>query len=48
MLKNANLEKIYKIEVQASKFKEMRGLEFDKRPSWSLHIEAIKQEKLYK
>lgn len=42
MLKEAGFQKVYKSTSQGSRFQEMRGKGFDTRPSWSLHVEAIK------
>lgn len=42
MLENVGFKNIYKSIAQGSKFKEMRGKEFDTLPLLSLHIEAIK------
>ncbi len=42
MLKDVGFKNVYKSTAQGSRFKEMRGKEFDIRPSWSLHVEAIK------
>jgi predicted SAM-dependent methyltransferase len=42
MLKMAGFGRIYKSTDQKSEFLEMRGGEFDTRPSWSLFIEAVK------
>jgi ubiquinone/menaquinone biosynthesis C-methylase UbiE len=42
MLEEAGFEDVCRSASQGSKFNEMRGKEFDTRPSWSLHVEAIK------
>lgn len=42
MLSHAGFEQIYESTPQGSMFKEMTGKKFDIRPSWSLHVEAIK------
>ena len=42
MLENAGFKEIYKSSAQASRFEEMRGEQFDTRPWWSIHVEAIK------
>lgn len=43
MLKEVGFDCIYKSTSQGSRFPEMRGKGVDTRPSWSLHIEAIKK-----
>ena len=42
MLRQAGFEEIYESTPKGSRFKEMIGEQFDTRPSWSLHVEAIK------
>ncbi len=42
LLRDAGFSKVYKTNPQESRYSEMRGIWFDTRPSWSLHIEAIK------
>ena len=42
MLRQAGFQEISKSAAQGSRFKEMRGRGFDTRPTWSLHVEAIK------
>lgn len=43
MLEEARFDLVYKSTSQGSRFQEMRGgNEFDIRPSWSLHMEAVK------
>lgn len=48
MLSHAGFERIYKSTPQGSMFKEMTGKKFDTRPSWSLHVEAIKRTRRLK
>jgi SAM-dependent methyltransferase len=42
MLKDVGFQEVYKSSSQKSRLREMRGAQFDKRPTWSLHIEAKK------
>ena len=42
MLKEAGFGEVYKSASQRSRFQEMKGKGFDTRPSWSLHVEAVK------
>ncbi len=42
MLKDAGFQTAYKTRHRGSRFKELRGRGLDRRPSWSLYIEAVK------
>ena len=42
MLSKVGFREIYVSSAQMSRFKEMQGTQFDTRPSWSIHVEAIK------
>ena len=44
MLRQAGFADVYKSNVHGSNFQEMTGKQFDTRPSWSLHVEAIKRQ----
>ena len=42
MLEEAGFQKAYESSARMSCFKEMQGDQFDTRPWWSMHVEAIK------
>lgn len=44
MLRRVGFQNVYITEPQKSRFPAMRGMRFDTRPFWSLHMEAIKEK----
>jgi SAM-dependent methyltransferase len=42
MLTSAGFDRVYRSEPQQSRMQEIRGPAFDTRPSWSLHVDALR------